>query len=205
MTKKADKVQELEIKVNELEAQLKRAVADYHNLEKRVQEGRSELTRWGTGELLVKILPVLDHLDKALAGAAGDEKQNGWYQGVELAVKELQSVLQSEGLSQIAADPSTSSGQGVQFDPNLHEAVDTREGDDNIILEVVRKGYTLNGKVLRPAAVVVGRSNVTLGSEATPKAGEATPESEDSGQARLVSDESERARMTEEEKGEMSS
>ena len=66
-----------------------------------------------------------------------------------MAVKELTGVLQSEGLEQIAADG--------QFDPNMHEALDTREGEDNKILEVVKKGYTLNGKVLRPAGVVVGR------------------------------------------------
>lgn len=175
MSKKADKVQELENKVNDLEAQLKRAVADYHNLEKRVAEGKSELTKWGTSELLVKLLPVLDHLDQALAGVSETEKQSGpalsgperakqvegeskgWVRGVELAVKEFKNVLQSEGLGEIAADPSTGSGQGVQFDPGLHEAVDTGEGDNNKILKVVRKGYTLNGRVLRPAHVVVGR------------------------------------------------
>src|SRR3990172_8657097 len=151
MTKKTDKVQELENRINELDAQLKRAVADYHNLEKRVAEGRSELTKWGTGELLTKILPVLDHLEKALSGANEADKQSGWFKGVELAVRELNQVLQSEGLEQIGTDG--------QFDPNLHEALDLREGEDNKIIEIVRKGYTLNGKVLRPAQVVVGKKN----------------------------------------------
>ena len=150
--KKTEEQNKLEERVLELENQLKRAVADYRNLEKRVTEGRSELTRWGTSELLVKILPILDHLDKALAGASEQEKESGWYKGVELAVKELQSVLQSEGLNQIATEG--------QFDPNVHEALDLQVGEDNKILNVVRSGYTLNGKVLRPAAVVVGRSNV---------------------------------------------
>ncbi len=150
MAKKQDtKINELETRISDLDNQLKRAVADYHNLEKRVAEGRSELTKWGTGELLVKILPTLDHLEQALGGASEQERQSGWFKGVELAVKQLYQVLQSEGLNQIAAE-------GL-FDPNLHEAVDTREGNDNIILEVVRKGYTLNSKVLRPAGVVVGR------------------------------------------------
>lgn len=148
--KKNNELEQLQNRVNDLENQLKRAVADYHNLEKRVSEGRSELTRWGTGELLVKILPTLDHLEQALSGAGETEKQSGWFRGVELAVKQLQSVLQSEGLGQIAADG--------QFDPNLHEAVDTEVGEDNKILKVVRKGYTLNGKILRPAGVVVGRA-----------------------------------------------
>ncbi|MCL5784853.1 MAG: nucleotide exchange factor GrpE [Patescibacteria group bacterium] len=156
MTKKQDnKVTELEEKVNQLDAQLKRAVADYHNLEKRVAEGRSELTKWGTGELLVKILPVLDHLAQALVGASEADRQSGWFRGVELAVKELKQVLQSEGLEEVDAEG--------EFNPALQEAVDTRAGDDNKILEVVRKGYTLNGKVLRPAAVVVGRKEQANG------------------------------------------
>jgi len=59
----------LQTLADQLENQLKRAVADYHNLEKRVAEGRSELTKWGTSELLIKLLPTLDHLEQALAGA----------------------------------------------------------------------------------------------------------------------------------------
>lgn len=139
----------------QLENQLKRAIADYHNLEKRVEEGRSELTRWGTGELLNKILPVLDHLEQAMSGvskSAESAGQSGWVRGVELAVKELNQVLQSEGLEEIKAEG--------EFNPALQEAVDTRQGEDNKILEVVRKGYSLNGRVLRPAQVVVGRKEI---------------------------------------------
>lgn len=155
MSKKKEELEQLQQRVSDLEAQLKRAVADYHNLEKRVAEGRSELTRWGTGELLVKLLPALDHLEQALSGANEQDRESGWFRGVELAVKELNQVLQSEGLGQIAAEG--------QFDPNLHEAVDTIEGEDNKILKVVRKGYTLNGKVLRPAGVIVGRKEQNNG------------------------------------------
>ncbi len=145
------KTNELEQKAADLEAQLKRALADYQNLEKRISEGRSELTSFVGGELIKRMLPVLDHLEQALAGISEDERQSGWARGVELAVKEFEGVLQSEGLDEIPAD-------GV-FDPALHEAVDTRDGENNMILEVVRKGYNLNGKVLRPAQVVVGRKS----------------------------------------------
>ena len=134
-------------KAEELENQLKRAVADYQNLEKRVQEGRSELTNFVGAELIKKLLPVLDHLEKSLAGVS--EKESGWFKGVELAVKEFKQVLQSEGLEEISCEG--------EFNPALHEAVDTRDGNDNMILEIVKKGYTLNGKVLRPTQVVVGR------------------------------------------------
>lgn len=147
MTKKQDtKVQELEQKMTELDNQLKRAVADYRNLEQRISQGRSELTSFVGAELVRKLLPVLDHLEHALNGIS---ESNGWVKGVELAVKEFKQVLQAEGLEEVSLEG--------QFDPNFHEAVDTREGDDNIILEVVRRGYRLNGKVLRPAQVVVGR------------------------------------------------
>ncbi len=149
MAKKNTKIEELEQKVTDLDNLLKRAVADYQNLEKRVSEGRSELTKWGTAELLGKMLPVLDHLEQALGGMSDADRQSGWAKGVELAVRELNQVLQSEGLGEIATEG--------QFDPNLHEAVDTTEGENNMILKVVRKGYNLNGKVLRPAGVVVGR------------------------------------------------
>jgi len=155
MTKKKEnqleqRVVELEKQIVEYDNQLKRAVADYQNLEKRVSEGRSEMTNYVGAELVRKLLPVLDHLEKALAGITEEERKSGWVKGVELAVREFEQILQSEGLSQIEADG--------QFDPVLHEAVDTREGENNMILEVVRKGYNLNGKVLRPAQVVVGQS-----------------------------------------------
>ena len=143
------KTKELEEKVASLDNQLKRAVADYRNLEQRVSQGRSELTNYVGAELIRKVLPALDHLEQALIGVTDSEKQSGWYKGVELAVKELNQVLKSEGLEEILAD-------GV-FDPSLHEALDTGEGEDNMIQKVLRKGYNLNGKVIRPAGVVVGR------------------------------------------------
>lgn len=150
MSKKQDIKQN---RIDELENQLKRAVADYQNLEKRVQEGRSELTNFMGAELIKRLLPVLDHLNTALNGVNESEKESGWYQGVEMAVKEFKQVLQSEGLEEISCEG--------EFNPALHEAVDTKEGNDNMILEIVKKGYNLNRKVIRPAQVVVGREEVS--------------------------------------------
>ena len=153
MAKKEDtKIQQLEQKIADLDNQLKRAVADYRNLESRVSQGRSELVSFMGAELVRRLLPVLDHLEQALSGIGETEKQSGWVKGVELAVKEFNQILASEGLDEIAADG--------QFDPSLHEAVDTIEGESNKILKVVRKGYRLNGKVLRPTQVVVGKENL---------------------------------------------
>lgn len=149
MAKKDNKVEQLEQKIADLDNQLKRAVADYRNLELRISQGRSELTSFVGAELVRKLLPALDHLEQALSGISEQERQSGWVKGVELAVKEFNQVLAAEGLEEIVADG--------QFDPTLHEAVDTTEGEDNKILRVVRKGYKLNGKILRPVGVIVGR------------------------------------------------
>lgn len=158
MAKKHDQMQVLQSRVEDLETQLKRAVADYRNLEQRVTQSRSELSSWATGELIHKLLPVLDHLEKALAGAPEDEHQSSWFKGVEMSVKQLQQVLNGEGLEPITADPGSPPGTGSQFDPALHEAVDIKDGEENKILEVTRKGYKLGGRVLRPTQVVVGRN-----------------------------------------------
>lgn len=151
MTKKQDEVKKLEERVASLEDQLKRAVADYHNLEKRVQADSSAIASFMRGELVVKLLPILDSLDQAVAGASQSEAESGWLKGVLMAIKQFRQVLADDGLIEIPA--------GDTFDPNLHEAIDVREGEDNKILEIIQRGYTLNGKVLRPIKVIVGKSN----------------------------------------------
>lgn len=158
MAKKAqpDKLQQdfdaLQIKFAELEGQLKRAVADYQNLERRVSEGRSELNSWASASLIEKLLPVLDHLETTVdlgrIQLAEKPETKDWFRGVELSVNQLKQTLRDEGLEEIEADG--------QFDPSLHEAVDTQEGEENTVIKVAQRGYTLGGKVLRPAKVVVG-------------------------------------------------
>lgn len=147
------KVSELENRVAEYDNLLKRAVADYRNLEKRIEEGRSELSDWATTELLQNLLPTLDHLETVVEMGrpilAEEAKLKDWFRGVELAVNQLKQVLKTAGLDEIVADG--------QFDPKLHEAVDTDKGEENKILKVAQRGYTLKGKVIRPAKVVVGR------------------------------------------------
>ncbi len=132
-----------------MEGLYKRAMADYQNLEKRIAEGRSEMNSWAVTNLLTRIAGVMHYFDQAFKGVSEDEQKSAWYKGVKMANLQLQQVLQSEGLEEIKADGD--------FDPTLHEAVDTREGEDGKILEVVEKGYMLNGKILKPARVIVGK------------------------------------------------
>lgn len=152
-------LEELKQQLAVTQDQLKRALADYHNLEKRINEGRAEMAGWASAELVRRVLPTLDHLEMTVKGAGDNDRQSGWFKGVEMSVKQLQQVLQDEGLVEIKVEGN--------FDPMLHEAVDTREptdaeakagkGENDQVLEVVEKGYNLKGKVLRPAKVVVGR------------------------------------------------
>lgn len=141
----------LQAQTADLQNQLRRALADYQNLEKRVAEGRSELTTWATGNLIIQLLPAVDNMETALMGMSEEERKSGWAKGVELSLRQMKQVLKDEGLEEIKAEG--------EFDPVHHEAVDTKEGEDNHILEVVQKGYNLKGKVLRPARVVVGRKD----------------------------------------------
>ncbi len=154
---KKDETKEIEEKMQHLENQLKRAVADYQNLEKRIQDDSSSIVQYARSEMISRILPVLDSLDQAIAGASQSEAESGWLKGVMMAVKQLRQVLADEGLIEIETTG--------KFDPRLHEAVEVREGENDAILEVAQRGYTLNGKVVRPARVVVGKSNPTQMSE----------------------------------------
>ena len=142
-------LQALQESFNSVNGQFKRALADYQNLEKRVAEGRSEMNSWAVTNLLTRIAQVLHYFEQAFKGVSEQEQQSSWFKGVQMANLQLQQVLQNEGLEEIETDG--------QFDPALHEAVDTREGEDGKILEVVEKGYMLNGKILKPARVIVGK------------------------------------------------
>jgi molecular chaperone GrpE len=138
--KKTDKNQELE-------NQLKRALADYANLQKRVEGERKELAQYFKSIFAFKFLPVLDSLEAALK-TVNQEAAGGIEQGLKLAVEQFKKVLESEGVEEIKTDD--------RFNPSLHEAIEVVPGkQDNKIVEVVAKGYKLGGKILRPAKVKV--------------------------------------------------
>ena len=140
---------ETSIELENLENQLKKALADYQNLEKRVLEEKANWIKLATKDFILKILPTLDHLETALKGAKDSEEKSSWLSGIELAVGEFRKVLQEEGLQVVQCE---------SFDPNIHEAIGAKEGPEGKILDIVQMGYTLNGKLVRPAKVIVGKS-----------------------------------------------
>ena len=132
---------------------LRRVQAEFENYRKRVIKEQTALVDRATEGLVEQLLPVLDSFELALKNfdAAGSEDTESVRKGVELVYAELLGVLEKAGLSRVEAD-------GKPFDPNVHEAVMQEEGDgEPVVTDVLRTGYTLKGRVLRPAMVKVSR------------------------------------------------
>src|SRR5919202_815242 len=126
-----------------------RAQADFENYRKRAAKEVAAAGDRAKGNLVRELLPVVDNLERALASA--EESEQHLAEGVRLVHQELVAVLQRNGVEPF--DPG-----GEQFDPEVHEALSTRSedgADPGVVLDVVEKGYRLNGSVLRPARVVV--------------------------------------------------
>lgn len=135
-------------KVEELENQVKRTLADYQNLEKRVAEERRDWIKSASRDLILKVLPTLDHLETVLKTAKDQGENGSWLEGIKMVVEQFREVLRNEGLEPVQAE---------SFDPELHEVVEVREGPEGKILEVVSMGYKLNDKLIKPAKVIVGK------------------------------------------------
>ncbi len=130
-----------------------KAQADLANFRKRVDEERAEQYRSVTSRVIMKVLSVLDDLQRALEQAPSGDEDAPWVEGVRLIERRLFSLLESEGVSPVEAE-------GKLFDPWEHEALMTVESDEyesGTVASVIRPGYKINGKVLRPAQVAVVR------------------------------------------------
>ncbi len=139
--KKNDRNETKEDNISDIENQLKRALADYQNLEKRIAEERGSFARTANRDLVLKLLPVLDNLFLA-QNHIQDE-------GLNLSIKKFLDVLKEEGVEKVET-------KDQPFDPNTMECVSVQEGEENKVLEELRPGFIMEEKTLRPAQVVVG-------------------------------------------------
>jgi molecular chaperone GrpE len=141
---------EFETERDDLRATLQRAQADYQNLRRRLQSDIDTAVTRAKGPLLQDLLLVLDYLDLALAVSTTQSESKNLHAGVEMTKGQLVRALEREGIKPV---PETG-----PFDAKLHDAVEsiaTDEAAPNTILATLRKGYTQNGAVLRPAQVKV--------------------------------------------------
>lgn len=139
---------------------LKRLQADMENLQKIARRQVETTTKQASEGILLKLLPILDALRQAanIAHSNNQLPKEEIAVGLNMLLKQLTDVLRTEGLEEIPA-------VGQQFDPSKHEAVDSVETGDvpqNTITEEIRKGYMLNGRVIRTSLVVVSRSSASL-------------------------------------------
>ena len=145
----APEAPDVERERDEYLALAQRTQADLENYRKRAAKEIAAAGQRAKGGLVGELLPVVDNLERALQSAREGEEHLA--DGVKLVHSELVSVLARNGVEQF--DP-----EGEKFDPTFHEAISTREdeeADTGVVLDVVEKGYRLNGTVLRPARVVV--------------------------------------------------
>ncbi len=147
--------QKLTAQMNTLSERLLRTRADFENFRKRTARERDELVQLAHADLVGRLLPVLDNFELALSSsAAATTDANALLEGVQMIQSQLLTALGSLGLEKIKAE-------GEIFNPHLHEAVGVVEeapgAKENTVVEVLRPGYMLNAKVLRPAMVKVSR------------------------------------------------
>jgi molecular chaperone GrpE len=142
-----------ESELNELKEKILRVQADFENRKKRQDKERADFLKFANEGLITELLRVMDDFERAIDSAKNTNDAKVLLQGIEMVRHDFVDILKDSGLKVI--DPA-----GEPFDPEKHEAVEHAEDDkhpDNTILEVLRKGYELNGKVLRPAAVKVSK------------------------------------------------
>ncbi len=143
-------LEEAEAQASEFKDNWMRSQAEFQNYRKRVDRDNDLMKVAMKGDIIKKVLPVLDDLERALQNRpAGD----AWASGIELVARKFQTLLDTEGVKKIEA-------QGAEFDPNYHEAIShepSEEVESGRVIEVVQNGYMIGERVIRPALVRVAQ------------------------------------------------
>ena len=127
-----------------------RSQAEFQNYRKRIERDNEMMYASMKGDIIKKVLPVLDDLERALQNRPAD---NAWANGIELIARKLQNILEGEGVKRIEA-------KGAAFDPTFHEAVThepSQDVDSEHVIDVIQNGYMLGERVIRPALVRVAQ------------------------------------------------
>ena len=141
-------------KAEEYWDRLLRLTADFDNYKKRAARERQEAVSFANENLLLKLLPVMDAFEMALASATSESSAKSLQTGIAMVANQLKSALAEAGLEEIDAN-------GKPFDPNLHEAVsqiETDDAPDGEVIRQTRKGYKFRQRLMRPAGVIVAKA-----------------------------------------------
>ena len=146
---KEDKPEENREEDEALEAKYMRLMADFQNYKRRTEAEKSNVYAYANEQIVLRLLEVIDNFERALDHK--DTAEKAFDEGMEMIFRQLLDVLKNSNVEEIEA-------LGREFDPNFHNAVlmeDTDEYESNTVSAVLQKGYTLNGKVIRPSMVKV--------------------------------------------------
>jgi molecular chaperone GrpE len=152
-----EKLRSVQGDLEELKERHLRKLAEFENLRKRSEREKADSRRLALSDLAKEFLPVVDSFERALAHASSKDLESDFGQGILLIHRQLTDLWRKHGLREV----DTAGG----FDPNQHEAVSTEPSSEppNTVLEVLRKGYTIGDRLIRPALVKVavrpGESN----------------------------------------------
>ena len=145
-------IEELQSKMQEYEQRLVRLQAEFENYKKRTSKEKEDIYKFASEDLVKALLPVLDNFERALDSMKeNQEVSDNYLKGIDMVYQQLIQALEKEGVKEIKA-------LGEVFDPNYHHAVfqESKEDcEDNSIIEVFQKGYTLKDRVIRPSMVKV--------------------------------------------------
>ena len=146
-----------EDKIKQLEDQMLRLRADFENTKKRLERDKIEAIKFANERLLGEILPIVDHMDRAMDSLAGGHDPAKVKDGLKIAQVELHEILESHGVQVVKS-------LGEEFNPQFHEAVgviESPEAKDGTVLEEVQRGYLLNGRLIRPSRVKIAQKKET--------------------------------------------
>ena len=152
--KKDPKCEKLQAENSELKNDLQRTRADFENYRKNVESRVSSAQSLGEKKAILALIPMIDDIERAISHLPEDLAENAWAQNVVKMSKNLEKNLSKLGVEKI------DSSKGTAFNPELHEAIqfdEESEGEEEVIAEELRAGYTLKGEILRAAMVKVGR------------------------------------------------
>lgn len=149
--KKKDKKDKLQEQIEELNDKLLRNRAEFENFRKRSEREKSQMYEIGAGNIVEKILPIIDNFERGLAAVPEDEALKAFKEGFDMIYKQFMTTLDEIGVKPIEAVNN-------QFDPEYHNAVmhiDDDEFEENVVVEEFQKGYTYHERVIRHSMVKV--------------------------------------------------
>ncbi len=129
-----------------------RLAADFQNFKRRTEKEKTDIYQYANEKIALDVIEVMDNFERALSHL-DDVQDRNFAEGVEKIYKQLSGVLDKNNILEIKAE-------GEQFDPNFHNAVMAEENPDyesGVVIQAMQKGYTLNGKVIRPSMVRVAQ------------------------------------------------